>query len=143
MLALVLTGCGVAVIVMTVKDAVASVDPDRSFPGGGSRTFSFTAGEDKAIYVSQPGKGRVRCEIPRMPAGSLTKPDSSFQLTAGSRTWERVFEVKPGSTGEYTLTCAAEGQAEFALGDKPRVGATGWAPSSERSACSSPRWPQP
>ncbi|MGP3977836.1 serine/arginine repetitive matrix protein 2 [Streptomyces sp. 8N114] len=123
-LALVLAGSGAAVLAVTVKDAVGSVDTARSFPGGGSQTFSLTEGETKAIYVSQSGKGRVNCEIPEMRSGSMTRPDSTFQITAGSRTWERVLEVKPGSSGDYSLTCTSERQAEFAMGDKPRVGAT-------------------
>ncbi|MGI5348214.1 serine/arginine repetitive matrix protein 2 [Streptomyces sp. CA-250714] len=124
LLALALAGSGAAVLVVTVKDAVSSVDTARSFPGGGSQTFSLTEGETKAIFVSQSGKGQVNCRIPEMRSGSMTRPDSTFRVTAGSRTWERVFEVKPGSSGDYSLTCTSERQAQFAMGDKPRVGAT-------------------
>ncbi|WP_326808934.1 MULTISPECIES: serine/arginine repetitive matrix protein 2 [unclassified Streptomyces] len=123
-LALVLAGAGAAVIVVTVKDTVDSVDTGRSFSGGSSETFSFTEGETKAIYVSQPRKGRVDCRIPKMESGSMTQPDSTIRITVGSRTWDRVFEVKPADSGDYTLTCISEQQAEFALGDKPQVGAT-------------------
>lgn len=123
-LALVLASSGVAVIVVTAKGAVDSVDSDRSFPSGGSREFSLTEGETKAIYVSQSGKGRVDCKIPEMQSGEMTRPDSSFQVTAGSRTWERVLEVKPGSSGVYSLTCTSERPADFAVGDTPQVGAT-------------------
>ncbi|MBO8190338.1 serine/arginine repetitive matrix protein 2 [Streptomyces oryzae] len=109
---------------MTVKSAVRSVDTGRSFPSGGSQKVSFTKGKTKAIFVSQSGKGRVNCNIPDMRAGSMTRPDSTFQVTAGSRTWERVLEVEPGSSGDYALTCTSERQAEFAVGDRPHVGAT-------------------
>ncbi|MGW3205805.1 serine/arginine repetitive matrix protein 2 [Streptomyces sp. NPDC001135] len=124
LLGLVLAGVGTAFIVVTVKDTVRSVDTAHSFSSGESRTFGFVQGETKAIYVSQSGKGHVDCRIPEMRSGSMTQPDSTFRITAGSRTWERVFEVKPGSSGDYTLTCTSELPAEFALGDKPRVGAT-------------------
>lgn len=122
LLALVLAGAGVAFIAVTLKDAVHAVDTARSFSSGDSRTFGFVQGETKAIYVSQSGQGRVDCRIPQLPPGSMTQPDSSYHVTLGSRTWERVFEVRPGSSGEYTLTCTSERPAEFALGDKPRVG---------------------
>ncbi|MGP3985309.1 serine/arginine repetitive matrix protein 2 [Streptomyces sp. 3N207] len=123
-LALVLAGSGVTVIVVAAKGAVNSVDSDRSFTSGGSQKFHFTEGEAKAIYVSQSGKGRVNCRIPGLRSGSITQPDSTFRITVGSRTWERVFEVRPGSSGDYALTCTSEKQADFAVGDKPRVGAT-------------------
>ncbi|MEU8694743.1 serine/arginine repetitive matrix protein 2 [Streptomyces sp. NPDC048665] len=123
LLGLVLAGVGVALVVVTVKDTLNSVDTDRSFASGQSRTFSFVQGKTKAIYVSQSGKGRVVCRIPGMPSGSVTQPDSTFRITLGSRTWDRVLEVKPGSSGDYTLTCTSEfPSAEFALGDKPQVG---------------------
>ncbi|MER6736413.1 serine/arginine repetitive matrix protein 2 [Streptomyces puniciscabiei] len=123
LLGLVLAGAGVAFIAVTLKNTVHSVDTAHSFSSGDSRTFSFVQGKTKAIYVSQSGPGHVDCRIPQMRSGSMTQPSSSFRVTAGSRTWERVFEVKPGSTGSYTLTCTSELPAEFALGDKPRVGA--------------------
>jgi hypothetical protein len=123
-LALVLSGAGAAVIVVTVKDTVNSVDSDRSFPGGSSQKFSFTEGETKAVFVSQAGEGQVSCRAPEMESGAMTRPDSTYRVTLGSRTWERVFEVKPGSSGDYTLTCTSDQQAEFAVGDKPEVGAT-------------------
>ncbi|MFE9392907.1 serine/arginine repetitive matrix protein 2 [Streptomyces sp. NPDC006784] len=121
-LALVLAGSGTAVLVLTVRDTVDSIDTDHSFPSGGSQTFRFTAGETKAIYASASGRGRVDCRIPQMRSGSMKQPDSTFRITSGSRTWERVFEVKPGSSGDYTLTCTSDRQTEFALGDEPRVG---------------------
>ncbi|MBM4821482.1 MULTISPECIES: serine/arginine repetitive matrix protein 2 [Streptomyces] len=121
---LLLAGAGVALVVAAVKDTVRSIDTDRSFSSGESRTFGFVAGETKAIYVSQSGRGHVECRIPEMRTGSMTEPDSTFTVTVGSRTWERVFEVKPGSSGDYALTCTSELPAEFALGDKPEVGAT-------------------
>lgn len=124
LLGIVLVGVGAGFIVATVKDTVHSIDTSRSFSSGESRTFSFVQGETKAIYVSQSGQGHVECRIPRMRSGSMTQPDSTFRITVGSRTWERVFEVKPDSSGDYALTCASELPAEFALGDKPRVGAT-------------------
>ncbi|UXY30299.1 serine/arginine repetitive matrix protein 2 [Streptomyces sp. HUAS TT20] len=124
LLGLVLVGAGTAFLVTTVKGAVHSVDTARSFSSGDSQTFSFVEGKTKAIYVSQSGKGRVDCRIPEMRSGSMTQPDSSFRITVGSRTWERVLEVKPGSSGDYTLTCTSELPAEFALGEQPRVGAT-------------------
>ncbi|MGW0882244.1 serine/arginine repetitive matrix protein 2 [Streptomyces sp. NPDC002671] len=124
LLGLVLAGVGTAFIVVTVKNTVNSVDTARSFSSGGSQTFSFVQGKTKAIYVSQSGKGQVKCRIPGMRSGAMTQPDSTFRITLGSRTWERVFEVKPGSSGDYTLTCISERPAEFALGDKPEVGAT-------------------
>ncbi|MGY1434581.1 serine/arginine repetitive matrix protein 2 [Streptomyces reniochalinae] len=119
-LALVLAGIGASIIVMTVKSTV--LETNRRFPSGGSQTFSFTQGEARAIYVSQAGEGRINCEIPQMRAGTMTRPDSTFQITAGSRAWARVFEVKPGSSGDFTLTCTSERQAEFTVGDKPHVG---------------------
>ncbi|MCK1818278.1 serine/arginine repetitive matrix protein 2 [Streptomyces sp. XM83C] len=121
---LLLAGAGIALVVAAVKDTVRSIDTDRSFSGGESRTFEFVTGETKAIYVSQSGQGHVECRIPEMRTGSMTEPDSTFTVTVGSRTWERVFEVKPGSSGDYALTCTSELPAEFALGDKPQVGAT-------------------
>ncbi|OLZ66996.1 serine/arginine repetitive matrix protein 2 [Streptomyces sp. IMTB 2501] len=124
LLGLVLAGAGIAFIVATVNHTVHSIDTARSFSSGDSQTFSFVQGKTKAIYVSQSGKGHVNCRIPEMPSGAMTQPDSTFQITLGSRTWERVFEVKPGSSGDYTLTCTSELPAEFALGDKPEVGAT-------------------
>jgi hypothetical protein len=124
LLGLVLAGAGAAFLVVTVKDTVDSVETSRSFPGGESRTFRFTAGETKAIYVSQTGPGHVECRIPGMASGAMTRPDGTFRVTSGSRTWERVFEVTPGSSGDYALTCTSQLPAEFALGDKPRVGAT-------------------
>ncbi|KUM96931.1 serine/arginine repetitive matrix protein 2 [Streptomyces cellostaticus] len=108
---------------MTVKNAVDSIDTARSFSSGDAQTFGFVQGKTKAIYVSQPGKGQVDCRIPGMQSGAVTQPDRTFRITVGSRTWERVFEVKPGRSGDYTLTCTSELPAEFALGDKPRVGA--------------------
>lgn len=124
LLGLVLAGAGTAFIVVTVNHAVHSIDTAQSFSSGDSRTFSFVQGKTQAIYVSQSGKGHVNCRIPGMRSGAMTQPDSTFQITLGSRTWERVFEVKPGSSGNYTLTCTSELPAEFALGDKPQVGAT-------------------
>ncbi|MGW7525293.1 serine/arginine repetitive matrix protein 2 [Streptomyces sp. NPDC054783] len=124
LLGLVLAGVGIAFIVATVKDTVNSIDTAHSFSSGDSRTFSFVRGKTKAIYVSQSGQGHVVCRIPDMRSGSMTQPDSTFRITLGSRSWDRVLEVKPGSSGDYTLTCTSELPAEFALGDKPRVGAT-------------------
>lgn len=124
LLGLVLAGVGVAFIVMTVKNTVNLIDTAHSFSSGDSRTFRFVEGQTKAIYVSQSGRGHVDCRIPEMRSGSMTQPDSTFRITLGSRTWDRVFEVKPGSTGDYTLTCTSELPAEFALGDKPEVGST-------------------
>lgn len=123
LLALLLAGGGAAVLVVTVGKMVDAVDADHSFPGGGSRRVSLTEGETKAVYVSQSGKGRVDCRIPGMRSGSMKQPGSTFKVTAGSRTWERVFEVEPGSTGDYTLTCTSQRQARFALGDEPHAGA--------------------
>lgn len=123
LLGLVLAGVGTAFLVATVRTAVHSVDTARSFSSGDSQTFSFVEGKTKAIYVSQSGKARVDCRIPGMRSGSITPPGSSFRITVGSRTWERVLEVKPGSSGDYTLTCTSQLPAEFALGDQPRVGA--------------------
>ncbi|MEU6090098.1 serine/arginine repetitive matrix protein 2 [Streptomyces sp. NPDC047085] len=124
LLGLVLAGLGTVFIVLTVKNTVDSIDTARSFSSGDSRTFSFVQGKTKAIYVSASGRGRVDCRIPGMPSGTMRQPDSSFQITVGSRTWERVFEVTPDAGGDYTLTCTSEQPAEFALGDKPHVGAT-------------------
>ncbi|MGW5457080.1 serine/arginine repetitive matrix protein 2 [Streptomyces sp. NPDC003996] len=125
LLGLVLAGVGVAFIVVTVKDTVDSIDTAHSFSSGDSRTFHFVRGKTKAIYVSQPGPGHVVCRIPDMGSGSMTQPSSTFRITVGSRIWDRVLEVHPGSTGDYTLTCTSAAlPAEFALGDKPRVGAT-------------------
>ncbi|MEU2716021.1 serine/arginine repetitive matrix protein 2 [Streptomyces sp. NPDC007205] len=124
LLGLVLAGVGTAFIVVTVKNTVGSIDTAHSFSSGDARTFSFVQGETKAIYVSQSGQGHVDCRIPEMRSGSMTQPGSTFRITVGSRTWDRVFEVKPGSSGDYTLTCTSELPAEFALGDRPRVGAT-------------------
>ncbi|MEV6112349.1 serine/arginine repetitive matrix protein 2 [Streptomyces sp. NPDC052109] len=123
LLGLVLVGAGIAFIVATVKNTMDSIDTAHSFSGGDSRTFSFVEGQTKAIYVSQSGTGHVDCRIPEMRSGSMTQPSSTFRITLGSRTWDRVFEVKPGSTGDYTLTCTSELPAEFALGDRPEVGA--------------------
>ncbi|WP_193433481.1 serine/arginine repetitive matrix protein 2 [Streptomyces fodineus] len=124
LLGLVLAGVGIAVIVVTVQNTVDSIDTARSFSSGDSRTFAFVQGKTKAIYVSQSGQGQVDCRIPALPPGSITQPTSSFRITLGSRSWDRVFEVKPVSSGDYTLTCTSERPAEFALGDKPQVGAT-------------------
>ncbi|MEU7055156.1 serine/arginine repetitive matrix protein 2 [Streptomyces sp. NPDC046197] len=124
LLGLVLAGVGVAFIVVTVKNTLDSIDTARSFSSGDSRTFRFVQGQTKAIYVSQSGQGQVDCRIPEMSAGSMNRPDSDFRITLGSRTWDRVFEVKPGSSGDYTLTCTSQLPAEFALGDGPKVGAT-------------------
>ncbi|MGW2705553.1 serine/arginine repetitive matrix protein 2 [Streptomyces sp. NPDC001340] len=124
LLGLVLAGVGAAFIVVTVMNTVDSVNTARSFSSGDSRTFDFVQGKTEAIYVSQSGKGQVDCRIPGMESGSMTQPDSTFHITIGSRTWERVFEVNPASSGKYTVTCTSELPAEFALGDKPRVGAT-------------------
>jgi hypothetical protein len=123
LLGLVLAGAGAAFIVVTVTSTVDSVDTARSFSSGDARTFGFVQGKTRAIYVSQSGKGRVACRIPGMPSGSITQPSVTFTVTAGSRSWERVFEVKPVSSGDYTVTCTSERPAEFALGDKPKVGA--------------------
>jgi hypothetical protein len=124
LLGLVLAGVGTGFVVVTVKNTLDSVDTARSFSSGEARTFGFVQGKTKAIYVSQSGEGRVDCRIPGMQSGAITQPDSTFRITRGSRTWERVFEVKPGSSGDYTLTCTSERPAEFALGDEPKVGAT-------------------
>ncbi|MFF7238709.1 serine/arginine repetitive matrix protein 2 [Streptomyces collinus] len=124
LLGLILVGVGTAFLVATVQSTVHSVDTARSFSSGDSQTFSFVEGKTKAIYVSQSGKGRVNCRILGMRSGSMTQPDSSFRITVGSRSWERVLEVKPGSSGDYALTCTSELPAEFALGEQPRVGAT-------------------
>lgn len=119
--ALVLAGAGVVTIVTTVKGAADSVSLDR-FPSGSSHTVGLTGGETKAIYVSQAARGQVNCRSPQMSPGALTQPDSTFRFTVNSRSWERVFEVKPDRTGEYTLICTSAQQAEFAVGDKPEVG---------------------
>ncbi|MQY35385.1 hypothetical protein SRB17_33590 [Streptomyces sp. RB17] len=124
LLGLVLAGAGIAFIVVAGKSIVDSIDTAHSFSSGDSRTFRFVQGETKAIYVSQSGQGHVVCRIPQMRSGSMTRPSSTFRITLGSRTWDRVLEVKPGSSGDYTLTCTSELPAEFALGDKPRVGDT-------------------
>ncbi|MET8564193.1 serine/arginine repetitive matrix protein 2 [Streptomyces flaveolus] len=124
LLGLILVGVGTAFLVATVQSTVHSVDTAQSFSSGDSQTFSFVEGKTKAIYVSQSGKGRVNCRILGMRSGSMTQPDSSFRITVGSRSWERVLEVKPGSSGDYALTCTSELPAEFALGEQPRVGAT-------------------
>lgn len=123
-LALLLAGAGTAVIVGAVKGMTDLIDTDRSFSSGDPQSFSFTEGETKAIYISQSGEGRVDCRIPSMPSGAITRPDSTFHLTLGSRTWDRVFEVEPSNSGYYTLTCVSERQTEFAVGDEPRVGGT-------------------
>ncbi|MGW2742182.1 serine/arginine repetitive matrix protein 2 [Streptomyces sp. NPDC001450] len=124
LLGLVLAGVGIAFIAVTVKNTVDLIDTARSFSSGDSRTIHLVQGKTKAIYVSQSGKGQVNCRIPGLESGSMTQPDSTFHITIGSRTWERVFEVKPASSGDYTVTCTSELPAEFAVGDKPRVGAT-------------------
>ncbi|GAA2220393.1 serine/arginine repetitive matrix protein 2 [Streptomyces nogalater] len=124
LLGIVLAAVGAVFLVVTVKDTVHSIDTDRSFSNGESRTFRFVEGETKAVYVSQSGRAHVECRIPGMRSGSMSQPDSTFRVTTGSRTWERVFEVKPGSSGDYPLTCTSEVPAEFALGDRPQVGAT-------------------
>ncbi|MHB9859746.1 serine/arginine repetitive matrix protein 2 [Streptomyces sp. YIM S03343] len=123
-LGLVLAGVGTGLIVVTVKNTVESIDTAQSFSSGGSRTVRFVQGETKAIYVSQSGKSQVSCRIPGLGSGTISQPDSTFRITLGSRSWERVFEVKPGTSGDYTVTCVSELPAEFAVGDKPRVGAT-------------------
>ncbi|MGW4319483.1 serine/arginine repetitive matrix protein 2 [Streptomyces sp. NPDC004684] len=122
LLGVVLAVAGAVLLAVTVKDTVDSVDTARSFTGGQARTFRFVAGETKAIYVSQTAPGHVECRIPGMPSGSMTQPDGTFRITSGGRRWERVFEVKPGGSGDYTLTCTSELPARFALGDKPEVG---------------------
>ncbi|GHD96494.1 serine/arginine repetitive matrix protein 2 [Streptomyces naganishii] len=124
LLGIVLSGAGIAFLVTGVTDAIHSIDTTRSFPSGESRTFRFAEGETKAIYVSQSGRGHVECRIPEMPSGAMTQPRSTFRITVGSRVWERVFEVKSGRSGDYSLTCTSQLPAEFALGDRPRVGAT-------------------
>ncbi|MGW1005846.1 serine/arginine repetitive matrix protein 2 [Streptomyces sp. NPDC002520] len=123
LLGLVLAGVGTALVVTTVKNTVDSIDTARTFRSGDARTFGFVRGETKAIYVSQSGTGQVDCRIQGMGSGAMTQPGSTFHVTIGSRSWERVFEVKPASSGDYTLTCTSELPAEFALGDKPEVGA--------------------
>ncbi|MET7284483.1 serine/arginine repetitive matrix protein 2 [Streptomyces sp. NPDC005573] len=124
LLGVVLAGVGVALVVVTVKDTLGSIDTARSFSSGASRRFGFTQGETKAIYVSQTGRGRVECRIPGMRPGAITRPNGTFRISHGSRSWNRVLEVKPSDSGEFTLTCTSELPAEFALGDNPRVGAT-------------------
>lgn len=124
LLGLVLAGAGVALIVVTVKNTMNSIDTSRAFSSGESQTFRLVEGETKAIYVSQSGTGRVDCRIPELRSGTLTQPDGSFRITINSRTWDRVFEVKPGSSGDYTLSCTSELPAQFALGDRPQVGST-------------------
>lgn len=124
LVALVLAGAGTVLVVVTVKNTVDAVDTARGFPGGDSRTFHLVRGETKAIYVSPSAAagGGVDCRAPGLGSGAITRPDGSFRVTVGSRTWERVFEVRPGSSGDYTLTCTAARPAEFVLGDRPRVG---------------------
>ncbi|MFI1534394.1 serine/arginine repetitive matrix protein 2 [Streptomyces anandii] len=122
LLGVVLAGAGIAFFVAAVKDTVHSIDTVQSFSGGEPRTFGFVQGETKAIYVSQSGQGHVECRIPGMRSGSITQPNSAFHITARSRTWDRVFEVRPDSSGDYTVACTSQLPAEFALGDKPRVG---------------------
>ncbi|QKW28943.1 serine/arginine repetitive matrix protein 2 [Streptomyces seoulensis] len=124
LLGVVLAGVGGVLLVTAAKDAIDSVDAAHSFAGGESATYRFVQGETKAVYVSQTGRGHVECRIPGMRSGAMTRPDSTFRITAGGRTWERVFEVNPGGTGDYALTCTAQRPAEFALGDTPEVGAT-------------------
>ncbi|MEW2621212.1 serine/arginine repetitive matrix protein 2 [Streptomyces sp. NPDC048106] len=122
LLGLVLVGAGVTFIVLTVKDTVKSVDTAHTFAGGSQRTFAFTAGRTRAIYVSQSARGHVDCRLPRALADSLTTPDGTFRVTLGARSWERVFEFTPKATGDYPVGCTSDVPAEFALGDKPRVG---------------------
>ena len=120
---LVLAAAGAVLIVVTVRDAVDSIDTTRSFSSGESRTLHLTQGKTVVIYMSQPGHGQVDCRIPGLAPGSMTEPGGSVRITLGSRTWERVFEVTPDAGGAYTLTCTSERPAEFAVGDKPHVGA--------------------
>ncbi|MFE0383238.1 serine/arginine repetitive matrix protein 2 [Streptomyces bungoensis] len=123
LVALVLVGAGVVLIVVTVKDTVDAVDAARTFPAGDSRTFHLVQGETKAIYVSPSAAadGVVDCRVPGLGSGSLARPSGTFHITVGSRTWDRVFEVRAARSGDYTLTCTAQRPAEFALGDRPHV----------------------
>ncbi|MGW8379451.1 serine/arginine repetitive matrix protein 2 [Streptomyces sp. ODS28] len=121
-LGVVLAGVAVALLVVTVKGATGVIDPDSGFRAGSSRTLQVTAGEKKAVYVEQTGAGKVDCRARGTSSGKVTRPDSTFHVTLGSRTWERVFELHPARSGSLTLTCTAEREAEFAVGEPPEVG---------------------
>lgn len=122
LLGVVLVGAGVTFIVLTVGNTMRSVDAAHSFAGGDQRTFSFTRGRTRAIYVSPYGRGHVDCRVPTALADSMTQPAGTFRVTRGARSWDRVFEFTPKTTGDYPVSCTSELPAEFALGDKPEVG---------------------
>ncbi|TWV57101.1 serine/arginine repetitive matrix protein 2 [Streptomyces misionensis] len=123
LLGVVLVGTGVTLVVLVIKNTVESVDTAHRFAAGGQRTFSFTQGKTRAIYVFQPERGHVDCRVPSALADSLTKPAGTFRVTRGARSWDRVLELTPRTGGDYPVTCASEVPgAEFALGDKPEVG---------------------
>jgi len=123
LLGAVLVGTGVTLVVLAIKDTVNSVDTAHTFAGGEPRTFGFTRGKTRAIYVSQSRWGHVDCRIPRELADSLTKPAGTFRVTHGVRSWDRVLEFTPRTSGDYPVICTSEVPgAVFALGDKPEVG---------------------
>ncbi|MFH8338932.1 serine/arginine repetitive matrix protein 2 [Streptomyces sp. AM6-12] len=123
LLGVVLAGAGITLIVLTVRDTVKSVDTTHTFTSGAQRTFSFTEGRTRTIYVSQSAYGHVDCRVPRALADAVVQPSGSFRVTLGSRTWERVFEFTPRTTGDYPVVCTSDiPAADFALGDQPHVG---------------------
>ncbi|MEV7156233.1 serine/arginine repetitive matrix protein 2 [Streptomyces misionensis] len=123
LLGAVLVGTGGTLVVLAIKDTVNSVDTAHTFAGGEPRTFGFTRGKTRAIYVSQSRWGHVDCRIPRELADSLTKPAGTFRVTHGVRSWDRVLEFTPRTSGDYPVICTSEVPgAVFALGDKPEVG---------------------
>ncbi|MEU8589129.1 serine/arginine repetitive matrix protein 2 [Streptomyces sp. NPDC048664] len=125
LLGVVLAGAGVVFLVVAVKDTVHSIDDTRTLPNGVTREFSFVRGETREIYVSQSGRGRVDCRIPQMPPGALTQPSTRYRITLDSRSWVRVFEVRPTDSGTYAVLCnSGLPEAEFALGGAPHVAAT-------------------
>ncbi|OIK25885.1 hypothetical protein [Streptomyces malaysiense] len=122
LLGVVLAGAGITFIALTVKNTVHAVDRAHTFSSGEQRTFDFTQGRTRAIYVSQSVPGHVDCRVPRALADSLTRPPGTFRVTLGTRSWERVFEFTPKTTGDYPVSCTSDiPAADFALGDKPQV----------------------
>ncbi|MYU02851.1 serine/arginine repetitive matrix protein 2 [Streptomyces sp. SID8366] len=122
LLGVVLVGAGIAFGVLAVKDTVHLVDTAHTFTGGEQRTFGFTRGRTRTIYVSQSAPGHVGCRVPRALADSVTQPSGTFRVTLGARSWERILELTPKTTGDYPVVCTSDAPAaEFALGDKPRV----------------------
>ncbi|MDJ1130508.1 hypothetical protein [Streptomyces iconiensis] len=124
LIAAVLVGLGVAGFVSTLTGVIDSVDKEGRFRSGESLKMNLEDGDERAVSVDlvDGSRFRYRCQAQGPSDPSLSRPSSSFKVTAGGHTWQRVLMLKAHGTGEHTVTCQAARDTEFAVGEKPEMG---------------------